>query len=95
MVQRSQRIQQLHAPHQRLSSGRVEEVEADEVVYAEGFKEEDDGREVRSLDLGDGVGFKLVVEGPFGVETEALAGADSAGSTGSLIGGGSRALVDG
>jgi len=92
MVQSSQRVQQLHTPHHRLGCWRVEEVETDEIVDSERLEEEDDSREVGSLDLGDGVGFQLVVEGPLGVETEALTGSDSSCSTCSLVGCCSRAL---
>lgn len=92
MVQSTKRVKQLNTPHHRLGCWRVEEVEADEVVDSERLEEKNDSREVGSLNLGDGVGFELVVERPFGVETEALTGSDSSCSTCSLVGCCSRAL---
>jgi hypothetical protein len=58
---------------QRLLRGRVREWEVEDVVYAEGGEEEDDGREGRAVYLGGGVGLEGG-EDVLGVEAEAAAG---------------------
>lgn len=86
MVQSTESVKQLDTPHHRFGCWRVEEVESDEIVDSEGLEEENDGGEVGSLNLGDGVGFEFVVESPLGVQTEALTGSNSTCSTCSLVG---------
>jgi hypothetical protein len=92
MVERPERIEQLDAPHERLTRRRIEEVEPNKVVDAERLEEEDYRCEVRPLNLGDRVGLEFILKRPLGEEPEALAGTYTSGATGSLICSSARAL---
>lgn len=91
IVQRTQRVQVLQRADQRLGGGRVHKVKLDQVVDAQTLQEEHNRVQVGPLDLGRRVFVELVLVGPFGVESEALAGADAAGAPHALFGGGARA----
>jgi hypothetical protein len=92
VVERAQRVQEIQRANEGIPRRRVEKVEPDEVVDTEGFEHQDDGAEVRTLDLGNGVLVEFVRVGVFGVKAEALAGTDATGSSCALTGGSAGAL---
>ena len=92
VVEAAEGVEQLERTHERVGRRRIEKVKIVDVVDADGLEQQHDVCEIGALDLGRRVRIHLVLKRPLREEAEGLSGSDAAGSTGSLIGRGTRAL---
>lgn len=72
IVERAEVVQHLECAHQRLGSGRIHEVEMDEVVDLKLLKVKDDAAQRRTEELGVRGLDQFALEGGLGVKAEGL-----------------------
>jgi hypothetical protein len=85
VVQCSKTIQQLKCADHGLRRRLVEEVKVDQIVDTERLEHEHDHTEVSALNFWYSILWELIAEGPFGVQTEGLAGADTTRTSSTLL----------